>query len=64
MDHSIYRIIEFEVVGDHVLRVEFDDRLDRIVDFEAVLKGEMFEPFKDRRLFAQVELDPETHARV
>ena len=64
MDHSIYRILEFKVVGDHVLQVKFEDGLDRTIDFEAVLEGEMFGPLKDPRLFAQVELDAETHTLV
>ena len=64
MNHPIYRVLDFEVVGDCSLRVEFDDGVDRTIDLEAVLEGELFGPLKDPRLFAQVELDPETHTLV
>ena len=64
MNHSIYRVLDFKVVGDYILQVEFEDGLDRTVDLEAVLEGEMSGPLKDPRLFAQVELDPETHTLV
>lgn len=64
MNHSIYRVVDFKVVGDYILHVEFEDGLDRTIDLEAVLEGEMFGPLKDPRLFAQVELDPETHTLI
>ena len=64
MNHPIYRVLDFEVVGDYTLRVEFEDGVDRTIDLEAVLEGELFGPLKDPRLFAQVELDPETHALI
>jgi hypothetical protein len=64
MNHSIHRILVFKVIGDHVLQVEFEDGLERTVDLGAVLEGEVFGPLRDPRLFAQVELDPETHTLV
>ena len=35
-----------------------------ICDFLPVLAGELFAPLRDRRLFAQVRLDPECHTLV
>lgn len=64
MNHPVYRIIGFKLAGPHSLQVEFDDGIERRVDLEGVLEGEMFGALKDPRLFAQVDLDPETHTLV
>ena len=64
MDHSIYRVLGFKVVGDYVVQVKFEDGLERTIDLAAVLEGEVFGPLRDPRLFAQVELDPESHTLV
>ncbi len=64
MNHSVYRILSFKLVGPHSLHVEFDDGIERRVDLEGVLEGEVFGPLKDSRLFAQVDLDPEIHTLV
>ena len=64
MDHKIYRILGFKLVGPYSLHVMFDDGIERRVDLEGILEGEVFGPLKDPRLFAQVDLDPETHTLV
>ena len=64
MNHSIYRIIGFELLGPYSLLVKFEDGIERTVDLEGVLEGEVYGPLKDRRLFAEVNLDPETHTLV
>lgn len=64
MEHSIHRVLKFEVVGDYGLQVEFEDGLVRTIDLEPVLEGDIFGALKDPRLFAQVELDPESHTLV
>ena len=64
MNHPVYRILGFKLIGPHSLRVEFDDGMEHIVDFEGVLRGEMLGPLEDPQLFAQVDLDPETHTLV
>lgn len=64
MEHSIYRVLRFKVVGDYGLQVEFEDGVERNIDLEPVLEGEIFGPLKDPRLFAQVELEPESHTLV
>ena len=64
MNHVIYRIIGFKIAGPYSLQVEFDDGIERTVDLEPVLEGEVFGPLKDPRLFEQVDLDPEAHTLV
>ena len=64
MRHSIYRITGFKLVGPYSLQVMFEDGIERTVDLEGVLEGEVYGPLKDRQLFAQAYLDPETHTIV
>ena len=64
MNHSIYRIIGFKLLGPYSLQVTFEDGIERRVDLEAILEGEVFGQLKEPRLFAQVDLDPETHTLV
>jgi hypothetical protein len=64
MTHPIYRVVAFEVLGDHSLRVAFDDGLSRAIDFTPVLAGELFGPLRDPAIFRQVRLDPEAHTLV
>jgi hypothetical protein len=64
MNHPIYRVASFEQVGDYALRLRFNDGLSRTIDFEPILAGELFEPLRDPKLFAQVRLDPEVHTLV
>ena len=64
MSHPVYRILGFDIVGPYSLHVKFDDGIERSIDFEGILEGELLSPLKDPRLFAQVDLDPETHTLV
>lgn len=57
--HELYDIVEAEVLGPYRIRVVFDDGLERVVDLEPVLYGEMFEPLRDPEFFALMRLDPE-----
>ncbi len=59
MQHPIYRVRAFEIVGDYTLRVQFDDDTQQIINFESVLGGELYRPLRDLALFNQVQLDPE-----
>lgn len=43
----------------YTLEIEFDDGLRQKVDFDGVLKGELFGPLQDPKLFTSVKLDPE-----
>jgi hypothetical protein len=64
MTHPIHRVTSFELLGDHSLRVTFDDGLTRVIDFTPVLAGEIFGPLRDPALFSQVRVDPEVHTLV
>lgn len=64
MDHPIYRVTSFELLGKHLLRVGFDDGLTREINLEPVLQGEIYGPLRDPAVFASVEIDPEIHTLV
>ncbi len=64
MDHPVYRVVDFEIMGPYRLRVVFDDRTQRETDFRGVLKGELYGPFHDESLFRQVSIDAEVHTLV
>ncbi len=59
MSHPIHRVRRVEVVGQYVLRVAFDDDVERTIDLEPVLAGEIYGPLRDPELFRQVRVDPE-----
>ena len=64
MSHGIYRVTAFKIVGSYTLRVSFDDGLSRTIDFEPVLKGELYGPLREQALFDSVKIDPEVHTLV
>ena len=51
-------------VRDYLLDITFDDGKRKIVDLEGLLKGELFEPLRDRNLFAKLTIDPISKAIV
>ncbi|MCI0395567.1 MAG: DUF2442 domain-containing protein [Chloroflexi bacterium] len=53
----LYRVTEFESVGDYVLRIEFDDGSRQLIDFEPILNGPMFGPLRNPEFFKQVQLE-------
>ena len=55
---AVLRILEAEVVGPHVIRVEFNDGSERVVDVRPLLRGPVFEPLHDAAYFARAVLDP------
>ncbi len=57
--HPIYRVLDFEIVGPFTLRVSFDDHTEQTIDFEPILRGEIFGPLRDPAVFNQVRIDPE-----
>jgi hypothetical protein len=57
---EIHDIVDVEVTGDYSVRVTFDDGAVRDVNLEAQLDGPVFEPLRDRKLFAQVQVDSES----
>src|SRR6266403_6148841 len=64
MQHPIYRVVAFEQTGPFKLRIRFDDGLSRTINFEPILRGELFGPLHDPSEFTRVKLDPEVHTLV
>jgi hypothetical protein len=64
MQHSIYKVVSFQILKPYSLRVRFDDGIEQEIDFQPVLGGELYRPLKDIRLFEQVQVDPEVHTLV
>ncbi len=64
MNHAIYRVESFRIVGPYTLRVRFDDETEQTIDFRPVLEGDLYGPLRDRELFDQVRIDPEAHTLV
>jgi hypothetical protein len=62
--HHIYRVLSFENTVSYILRVQFNDATEQIIDFLPVLKGELYGPLRDLELFNQVRIDPEVHTLV
>jgi hypothetical protein len=57
MTHMMCRIQGFEIVDRYTLRVLFDDATEQVIDFEPVLRGELYGPLRDLALFNRVALD-------
>ena len=53
-------VTDVEVLDGYCLNVTFNDGVGKRVDLENELYGEVFEPLKDRALFRQVAVNPET----
>ena len=64
MSHPIHRVRRVKVVGQYALRVAFDDDVERTIDLEPILAGELYGPLRDPELFRQVRVDPEVHTIV
>ena len=47
MQHPMYRVASFSIVGPHELEVAFDDGLVRRINFLPVLEGALFGPLED-----------------
>ena len=64
MIHLRCRVLDFQPVGNYTLRVRFDDYTEQVIDFQPVLRGELYGPLRDPAFFSQVALDPEVHTLV
>jgi hypothetical protein len=64
MVHPICRVLSFEIVAPHTLRVVFDDATEQVIDFEPVLRGELCGPLGDQPLFNRVAIDSEAHTLI
>jgi len=64
MNHPIYRVTDFTIVGPYALQVGFDDQSNQRIDFRPILAGELYGPLRELEVFNQVTLDPEVHTLV
>jgi len=64
MDHMIHRVTGFRVEAPYTIRVEFEDGMSHVIDFEPVLAGELFGPLRDPAVFQRVRLDSEASTLV
>ena len=64
MIHPIYRVVAFQIEAPRTLRVRFDDATEQVIEFEPILRGEVYGPLRDSALFRQVKIDPDVHTLV
>ena len=64
MGHETCRVVAFEKVAPFTLRVRFDDNTSQVIDFQPVLKGDLYSPLRDSSVFNQVHIDREVHTLV
>ncbi len=64
MQHKIFRVTDFDIVAPYTLRVNFDDQTQQVINFEPMLRGELFLPLREVAFFNQVQLDREVHTLV
>lgn len=59
MTHPLYHVVGFDLAGGYRLRIRFDDGLERLIDFEPILRGDLYGPLRDPTMFGTVRLDPD-----
>ena len=64
LTHAIHHVESFDVVATYALRVRFGDRTEQVIDFEPMLRGELYGPLRDAAVFRRVRLDPEAQTLV
>lgn len=47
------------MVSPYTLKLRFDDDTEQVINFEPVLRGQLYGPLRDLKLFNQFRLDPE-----
>jgi hypothetical protein len=52
-------ITEAKYVKDYIVKVKFDDGVEKLIDLKDHLDGPIFEPLKDVTYFSTVTYDPE-----
>jgi hypothetical protein len=62
--HLMCRVAQLHVVAPHTLRIVFDDATKQAVSFEPILRGELYGPLRDPRLFSQAALDTQAGTLV
>jgi hypothetical protein len=57
--HELHFIRSVEVIGEHALRLTFEDESIREIDLTPMLFGKLFSPLRDPNYFKQVRLEPD-----
>ncbi len=60
----ILHIMDAEYMGDYSIKVLFNNGDQGIVDLKDSLKGKVFEPLTDKKLFSRVRMDKELNTIV
>jgi len=58
------RLLSAQHAGGYRVRLSFDDGTNGVIDLEAELWGEVFEPLRDPARFAEFRVDPELRTLV
>src|ERR1035441_8113909 len=61
MTHLISSVQDFEIIAAYTLRGAFDDGTEQIINFEPVLRGELYGRLRRAALFRRVQLDLEAY---
>ncbi len=64
MAHAIHRVTRFSLAGPYTLRMSFADGTEQTIDFQPVLRGQVFGPLQDVATFNAVRLDAEAGTLV
>ena len=64
MSHEIYLVEDFQIAAPYTLRITFNDRIVRIIDFTPMLRGELYGALRELEFFNQVRLDRESGTLV
>ncbi len=64
MVHPIHRVEGFDILAPYTIRVLFEDHTEQVIDFEPVLRGELFGPLRSLNLFNRLKVDSEARTLV
>jgi hypothetical protein len=57
--HPIHSVTSVTVAGKYTLKLQFEDGVVQVINFEPILRGQLYGPLRDQKLFEQVRIDPE-----
>jgi len=64
VEHPIHFVTAVAVAAPYTLRVEFEDGSAQTINFEPILRCELYGPLRDPILFTHVRIDPEVRTLV
>jgi Protein of unknown function (DUF2442). len=62
--HAIHFVKDVVVVGPYTLKLLFEDSTTQVINFEPVLRGQLYGALRDLGLFNKVRIDPEVRTVV